>query len=361
MPDVTSTPRSWGGRLVAVSAGLALTSLLAPAPAPAYEAPAPASAPAASADVAAVRGLADRQVLAISLDGFNVKLLDRLGREGTPNLHRLFRTSASTRNARSQIEQTVTLPNHTSQLTGRPIEIVNGGHGVTWNDDKPRRPDTIQIAAGEDVASIFTQVHDAGGSTALFATESKFSLFNRSWDDAVNRSTIVQDGDKAVTTAVRRDLLRRNRPFTFLHLGALDEAGHASGWMSRRYLRAARLIDEQLGILLKAIREHDKLHDLVIVLTADHGGPPGQKGHSDATLLANYRIPFLIWGPGVTRGNLYALNPTYTDPGTTQPGFDAAQQPIRNGDLANLCASLLGLDAVPDSLWGTDQTLTWHD
>ncbi len=299
-------------------------------------------------------------MLAISLDGFNPDLVKKLGRRGAPNLTRLFRNGASTKNARAQVELTVTLPNHTSQLTGRRIDAAEGGHGVTWNDDNPSRPDTIQEAAGEDVASIFTQAHDAGLSTALFATESKFALYKASWPDAIHRATVRDNKDLTITTAIRRDLVQNDRDFTFLHLGQLDNTGHEHGWFSPKYLRAGRRIDELLGQILKTIRDNEHLHDLVIVLTADHGGKRGEKGHADEELLENYRVPFLIWGPGVDRGNLYNMNPTYADPGTSRPLFDGTQ-PIRNGDLANVCASLLGLAAVPGSLWGSDQSLTWHN
>jgi predicted AlkP superfamily pyrophosphatase or phosphodiesterase len=297
-------------------------------------------------------------VLAISLDGFNVNVLNKIGRAGTPNLHRLFRNGAATKNARTQIEMTVTLPNHTSQVTGRPIEIGNGGHGVDWNSHIPGS--TIQDDGAGDIESIFTQVHDAGRTTALFATEEKFSLWRRSWPNDITRTTIVQDGDHAVALAARRDLLRRNRAFTFVHLGAMDEAGHAHGWMSRPYQRAAKLVDAQIGILLKAIRETPRLKDVTIVLTADHGGRAGERGHAVVTDYYNYRIPFVIWGAGVDRGNLYNMNPTYADPGTSRPLFAADPQPIRNGDLANVSASLLNLTSIPGSLWGFDQSLTWH-
>ena len=351
---MTSSSRRRGGcRLAVVSVALALTATFAPMASPATGTRPPGGA-------ATSPRLARPQVLAISLDGFNVRVLKKLGRAGAPHLHRLFRTGASTKNARTQVEMTVTLPNHTSQITGRRIDVRERGHGVTWNADLAGH--TIQSHGAGDIESIFTHVHDAGRTTALFSTEPKFSLFRRSWPASVDRSTIVQDGDRAVTRAARRDLLRHHRAFTFLHLGAMDEAGHARGWLtSRAYQRAARLVDAQLGTLLKAIREHERLQDVVIVLTADHGGPAGADTHDDATMYANYRIPFVIWRPGIVdRGDLYAMNPTYDEPGRAQPGF-ADPQPIRNGDLANLSADLLGLGPVPGSLWGYDQTLTWHN
>jgi len=346
---VTITARIRGQRLAAVAAGFALTFTLHAAPTPAEPAP--------RAQAAAPR-VAVQQVLAISVDGLHVGALRRLGRAEVPNLLRLFRNGASTRNARTQVEMTVTLPNHTSMLTGRRVDAAEGGHGVVWNRDRARV--TVQQAAGEQVGSIFTRVHRAGRRTALFATESKFSIFRRSWPRSVHRSTIVQDGDAAVAAAARRDLLRHDRAFTLLHLGAPDEAGHAHGWLSPAYLDAVRKVDRLIGRLWRTIRDHPRrLGDLVIVLTSDHGGKPGTLRHIDETCLCNYRVPFLIWGPGVDRGDLYAMNPTYADPGTAQTSFGGSQ-PIRNGDLANLSADLLGLTPVEGSLWGTGQTLAWH-
>lgn len=349
---MTSTRPVLARRLTAAAAGLVVVASLSTAPVPADASP--ATDPAGHA----APRLAHRQVLAISIDGLNVRALRRLGRAGAPNLIRLLRQGASTRNARAQVEQTVTLPNHTSMLTGRRIDASEGGHGVTWNYD--RAGATVQGAAGHPVSSIFSRVHRAGGSTALFATESKFSLFERSWPRAISRSTIVQDGDLRVTRAVRRDLLRNNRAFTFLHLGAPDEAGHSYGWLSPRYLDAVRDTDHRLGILLTTLREHPRrLGDVTIVLTSDHGGKPGTRSHSDATLLDNYKVPFLVWGPGVSRGDLYSMNSWYADPGTERVLFDGTQ-PVRNGDLANLSAHLLGLRRVRGSLWGAEHRLNWQ-
>jgi hypothetical protein len=68
-------------------------------------------------------------------------------------------------------------------------------------------------------------------------------------------------------------------------------------------------------------------------------------------------VPFLTWGKGVEAADLYALNPDYKKPRRKRPGYAAARQPVRNGDVANLALDLLGLRAVPGSTIGTAQDL----
>lgn len=292
------------------------------------------------------------QVLAISVDALNPRALTRLGRDRLPHLWRLLDEGAGTLNARSQYELTLTLPNHTSMVTGRRIDARRGGHGVTWNDDRPGT--TVQGAAGHAVSSVFGVVHDAGGSTAIFSTKTKLSLFNRSWDGDIDRSTIREEQDLSLVRAARADLVNRERTLTFLHLGLPDQIGHAQGFMSPAYLRAVERVDDLVGRMLRAIDNHPGLSDVVVVLTADHGGQGAS--HSDPTRVANYRVPFVVWGPGVQHGDLYAMNPTYVRPGSSRPDPVGAQ-PIRNGDLANLTTDLLGLGPVPGSLFDRDQRL----
>ena len=76
------------------------------------------------------------RVVAISVDGLNPDAIDQLGEAGTPTFHRLMAEGASTLNARTEVEQTVTLPNHTGMVTSRRMDRTQGGHGVTWNDDR---------------------------------------------------------------------------------------------------------------------------------------------------------------------------------------------------------------------------------
>ena len=300
----------------------------------------------------APRAAATTRVLAISVDALNPQAMTRLGRTALPHLWRLVDEGAATLNARSQYELTKTLPNHTSMLTGRRITKSLGGHGVTWNDDRPGT--TVQRAAGHGVASVYTVVHADGGKTAFFGTKAKFSLFERSWDAGIDRMVLHEEQDLRAVKAVRADLLARHRAFTFLHLGVADRTGHDHGFMSPAYLDAVRRVDALVGKLLAAIDSHAELGDLIVVLTADHGGIG--PSHYQVKELGDIRVPFIAWGPGVEHGDLYAMNPSYENPGRTRPDL-TGRQPVRNGDLANLVTDLLGLGPVPGSRFDANQQL----
>jgi predicted AlkP superfamily pyrophosphatase or phosphodiesterase len=319
-------------------------------------APGPATADRADAGRARVN---DKHVIAISVDGLNPRALNKLGRTGAPNLNRLIRDEgAGTVNARTQLEMTLTLPNHTSMVTGRRIKASKGGHGVTWNDDSVTK--TVQQAAGHDVDSVFTQVHEAGGTTAVYATKSKFWLFERSWPKAVDKNVIQVEKNAAVVKALRSDLASDPATFSFLHLGRPDQIGHRDGWMTPTYLKAVAKVDKLVGTVMDQVESTPSLrNNTVIVLTSDHGGIPGTRNHGIKTNREDYRVAFAFWGADVPHADLYALNPDRAKPGRTRPGFGASPQPIRNGEVANVSLDILGIGPVPDSLWDRGQDLTW--
>ena len=305
-------------------------------------------------------------VLAISIDGFNPESLQILGRQGTPNLHRLISEGASTLNARTAVEQTVTLPNHTGMLTGRRIS-GSDGHGVTVNSDPGG---TLASRHGSYIPGMFDVAHDNGLSTGLFAQKSKFSFFSRSWDSRNGAPDTTGEDNGRDKTDI--DLVRENAPviegvstalrdqsadLMFMHMRALDRAGHSDGWLGSKYLSKVREVDAQLGQLLAVVDQNPEVKErLTILLTADHGGPKGKESHNKRTLAQNYTIPFIAWGRGVEPGaNLYALNSGRKDPGGAQVGYDGTQ-PIRNIDIEGTALSILGLpklDGVVSSNWPT--------
>ncbi|MBP2388957.1 alkaline phosphatase family protein [Aeromicrobium fastidiosum] len=332
----------------------------APATPPASATSAPA-APKASPSPSASQPPADGApvVLAISIDGLNPEALTALSPAEIPALRRLIDQGASTLDARTSRELTITLPNHTGMMTGRRVDGPDGT-SVTFNDDDGR---TLEQVHGSYVPGMFDVAHDHGVRTALFAEKDKFRLLVRSWDRNHGADDVTGDDDGRdkldaaaigpaadlvddVTAALRGD----GAGLVFWHLAAPDAAGHANGWLTPAYLAAVREADRRIGDVLAALDADPALvARTTIVLTADHGGPAGSRDHGDATLEADYRVPFIVWGRTVSAGaDLYDLDSTRSDPGTGRPGY-SGPQPVRNLDVAATSLALLGLPQLPDT------------
>lgn len=296
------------------------------------------------------------RVVVITLDAFGSYAARRLGPDRAPVLHRLLDRGAGTLEARTAREMTVTLPNHTGMVTGRRIDADHSGHGVTWNDER-LDPATVEEAAGHPVESMFSVVRSDGGRPALFTSKLKLSLFDRSWPQGITRFVVEQENTR-LTRLARRDLRRRGRALTMLHLSLPDGAGHEHGFDSEAYLEAAEEADRLVGTVLRTIRSTRSLRrHTAVVVTADHGGRYSTS-HDDPTEPGNFRIPFVAWGVGVANGaDLYDLNPDYREPDPRRTSYRARRQPVRNIDVANVVVRLLGLDPVPGSRFGRDAAL----
>ncbi|RYG71088.1 hypothetical protein EON80_05865 [bacterium] len=155
--------------------------------------------------------------------------------------------------------------------------------------------------------------------------------------------------------------MKENKPaYTFLHYPDPDSAGHAYGYLGPEYRDSVKAVNGYLGDLLNMVETDPEWKDrTIIILSADHGGKPGTKGHGDAPEPYNYTIPFLVWGHAVPKGvDLYKLNATTrTDPGEGRPVYAPTGQPIRNGDGGNLALKLLGLGPIPGSHINNKQDL----
>ena len=230
--------------------------LLAAAPVSAVPPPEPRTAVVAENQVT--------RVVVISVDGLNPDAITQLGRSGAPTFHRIVDEGATTFNARSEVEMTNTLPNHTGMVTSRRIDLPSGGHGVTWNDDR-LVPRTVQVAAGQRVGSVFSSLEAAGLSSSMFAAKGKFDLFNRSWPNGVDHILIRGNNTKLVKAA-RRDLRTTSRALTFLHISLPDVAGHHHGWFSPAYMDAVRESDYLIGQVLKTIGRSAESRDHTMVV-----------------------------------------------------------------------------------------------
>jgi predicted AlkP superfamily pyrophosphatase or phosphodiesterase len=312
-------------------------------------------------------------VIHISVDGMGSSYLQALlDASEMATFKRLQTEGAYTHNARTDYDFTITLPNHTCMVTGRPVRdkgpIV--GHQWTINTDPGTR--NLHSNRHDYVASAFDVAHDAGLRTSAFVSKSKFSLYDQSYDqqNGAPDMTGEDNGRDKIDVYVKagcEDMTdqfiaaMKENPFhySFLHFADTDSAGHSKKWGSPEYNEALRKVDGLLGKILNLIDTDERLKGkTAIIISADHGGINFDHGFNTNPI--NYTIPFYTWGAGVSHSdNLYELNQSSrVDPDKGRPDYaDKAAQPIRNGDGGNLALTLLGLPAIPGSLINVDQNL----
>ena len=347
----------------------ALVMLATPAQAArAADQPAPSSA-----------GTPFRHVLVISVDGLRPDAIDGPEDGPLPGFRRLL-SGPHTLQARADADLTITLPNHVSMVTGRPVGGT-AGHGWTENGDPPapQHGGTLHKRKGAYVASMFDVAHDHDAATAVIATKSKFGLFAQSYDGDDGAKDTVGDDDGrskvdcfacARSSRLARELAvtwlrsQPGRSLALLHFGAADGAGHSKGWdmaQGSPYRAAVAEIDGELSALLQAIDADPSLRGTVaIVLTSDHGGGVPFVTHTEVRAPENYVIPFAVWlGRDLPSAELCALNADRRAviARDTVAGNDLSPQPIRNAEAGNLALQLMGLPAIPGSVANARQDL----
>lgn len=274
-----------------------LTAGPAPATQPAGQPPS-ATQPAERVDDAALPAAhaddATRRIVIISIDGARPDLLLRAN---TPTVHALLPQSTFTFWARTT-PHAVTLPSHTSMLTG----VNPNRHGILWNSDlkfaEPVYP---------NFPTLFEVAHGAGLTTAMVVGKSKFSVLNKpgtiDWASIPEGET-SEDFDVALKAV---DLIRSHRPHVlFVHLPGVDTAGHKYGWSSPEQMRALEGADAAIAQILAALATQNLLDKTVLLITADHGG--AGLGHGPDDPRSRF-IPWIISGPGIRRGLDLTLYP----------------------------------------------------
>ncbi len=229
-------------------------------------------------------------VVLISIDGLRP---DAIEAAPARNLQRMMREGAYTLKART-IDPSLTLPSHTSMLTGVPPEV----HGITWNYEQVGATGTVQVP------TVFDLAQTAGKTTAGFFGKSKFRHLLRPSAPQFRMAPWGSDlwAAPRITQEVQDYLGHRQPDFVFVHITDPDIAGHSVGWMSAPYRFAVRRADAAVArIAAAARRAYDG--DVVVIVTADHGGHG--RGHGTEQEV-DMTIPWIAWGRGVAPGEITA-------------------------------------------------------
>lgn len=227
---------------------------------------------------------ADRHVIVISIDGLRADAIERFG---ATTIQGLMRDGDYSLRART-ILPSITLPSHTSMLTGVGPEV----HGVTWNDNLLEEMGRVQQP------TIFASARERGLSSAAFVSKGKFSHLLVPGD--VDHFVVPEgDGSWAASRTVREveEYLAGNRPnLLFVHLREPDRYGHYFGWMGRIYGWAVRQSDDAVSRILASADEAFGQDNYTVIITADHGGNGRRHGTGD---LSSQTIPWIVSGRGV--------------------------------------------------------------
>ncbi len=228
------------------------------------------------------------------------------------------------------IVPSITLPSHTSMLTGVGIQK----HQVDWNNYEPKRGLVT-------VPTIFSLAKAQGLKTAMFVSKEKFRHLEL--PDSVDQFVYPKDVSSIGVAKAFEDEVGKLKPdLCFIHFGEPDVKGHEFGMDSAEKMQAFADSDTALKMLRDAVAKAGILDSSVFILTADHGGHDvkdkqgNTRGtHGDSTP-DDVTIPWIAWGKSV------------------KPGFQITA-PVVQYDTAATALWLLGVP-LPEGFWGRPVT-----
>jgi len=225
---------------------------------------------------------AESRLMIVSIDGLRPDLALRAD---MPNLRSLLKDGSYSFWARTT-PVAVTLPSHTSMLTGVVVER----HGIKGNDDNAAANEKILVP------TIFDLAHKAGISTGMAAGKSKFTVYD---NGSIDHSW-AKSGTSDTVAGQAVNILRQFKPRLMLvHFPEVDGSGHSKGWGTRDQIDAIERTDKALGMVLAELEQQGLRKDTTIILSADHGGSGKTHGKDDDR---SAFIPWIINGPDVLKG-----------------------------------------------------------
>lgn len=237
------------------------------------------------------------------------------------------------------IVPSLTLPSHTSMLTGVGIQK----HQILWNDYSPARGLVT-------VPTIFSIAKEHAFSTAMFVCKEKFKTLQLPGSVDVFVLPESQNA-KGVAEAFAAQVKTLKPNLCFIHFGDPDAAGHKFGVDSPEKRQAFADCDAALKIIKDAVAAVGMADSSVFILTADHGGhdvPEVKNGQPTGKMLgthglpdtADVVIPWIVSGKDVKKG--YTIT-----------------APVVIYDTAATALWLLGID-TPEDFWGRPVTTAFE-
>lgn len=225
----------------------------------------------------------------VSFDGLRP---DAIEQAPMPNLMELANSGAYSFTSARTIDYPATSPSHASMLSGYCME----DHGVIYNK-------FFMYMGYSKGVDIFDLAHEAGMKTVMIVSKDKLrQLAEPETTDVFE----VAYGEPAIERAVLPQI-EADFDLMFVHFAGGDNRGHKYGWMSGEYLKVLNQGDEVLGRIIQTLKDKGWFDTTLILVTADHGG---HDTNHVGTIIEDYRIPWVLHGPGVIQQEITL--PIYT-------------------------------------------------
>ena len=232
----------------------------------------------------------------------------------TPNIDSL--ATAGARFERAFAVVPVTLPSHTTMLTGT-YPMLSGMHDFSGNKLSPQQP---------TLASLLRQAgYTTGAVIGSAVLDSRFGL-NQGFDfyydhfdfsrlDEANLDQMERPGN--IVADVALDWLAKNAPkkfFLWMHLydphyPYRPPEPFAHEYADHPYDGEIAFADEQVGRVLRFLKDRGLYQNTLIVLSGDHGeslGEHGERTHGFFIYNATMRVPLIIRVPGTVTARTVA-------------------------------------------------------
>src|ERR1039458_6194701 len=255
----------------------------------------------------------------------------------TPNIDGL--AADGTRFARAFAVVPVTLPSHTTMLTGT-YPMLSGMHDFSVNKLSPTQP---------TMASVLKQAGYATGAVIAAAVlDSRFGL-NQGFDfyydhfdfsrlSEANLDEMERPGN--VVADVVLDWLGKNSQKKFFlwmhlydpHFQYNPPEPYKHEYAAQPYDGEIAFADEQVGRLVRYLKEKGIYQNTVIVLAGDHGeglGEHGEKTHGFFIYNATMHVPLIIRVPGSPGGRTVAEPVSLVDLMPTMLGAVGVEVPAQ--------------------------------
>ena len=285
-----------------------------------------------------VRPPAPATVVLVTIDTLRADRVGAWGRQdaGTPHLDRLAAEGA--RFARAQATAPLTLPSHSSILSGRTVPA----HGVLNNGT---------FALPGEVETIAEVLQAAGWSTGAFVSsqvlarryglDQGFDVYDDRVPRPAARAGLVvhygeRPGRRTVDLALAWLATRPEPAFVWVHLWEphypyAPPPPFAERFRDDPYQGEVAAADAAVGRLVDGIRALRPGGRLLVAVVADHGeglGEHGERTHGVFLYGATMHVPMIVWGPAWR----------------VRPGV--IEEPASVADLAPTLLDLLGMPAL---------------